>query len=207
MKKILCIFIFTCFYAQAETEKVSTEAAVIESATAASMGTLESTTEAARAIAGVIENTQEKDIPLKFVSEKKEAASDLSLQKFMIGAAVLCLLLGGIYFFVRKYTLKTRKSDLHQMKILSQFHLGPRKSLAIVRVAGESILIGVTDHNISMLKSLSLLDEDIPEDVPQKFDQVIQEIPKTKPEEDEFAFRGIHDLVKNKLKSMKGFPS
>ena len=45
--------------------------------------------------------------------------------------------------------------------------------MAIIRVAGESILIGVTDSHISMIKSLSLIDDEVPSEVPQKFAEVM----------------------------------
>ena len=63
--------------------------------------------------------------------------------------------------FTKWWKKRTEKSmDTNKIRIMTQHFLGPRKSLAIVRVAGESILIGITDQNINMLKSLSLLDED-----------------------------------------------
>ena len=56
-----------------------------------------------------------------------------------------------------------------QIKVLSQHYLGPKKSLVIVRVAGESILVGVTDSNISMIKSLALIDDEVPVETPKNF--------------------------------------
>jgi flagellar protein FliO/FliZ len=62
-----------------------------------------------------------------------------------------------------------------RIKVLTQHHLGPKKSLMIVEVAGESMLIGVTDSNISMLKSLSLIDDEIPEQLPHSFENAIEQ--------------------------------
>ncbi len=145
----------------------------------------------------------ESQIPLKVATEKKDEVSGSSLQKFLLGSVVLSCLLIGIYFLLRKYSIRSQKTDSHQIKMLTQHHLGPRKSLAIIRVAGESILIGVTDHNISMIKSLSLLDEDIPQDTPKKFDQTLFQVEKKSDEE--FTIKGIHEHVRTKLKEMKGF--
>lgn len=110
----------------------------------------------------------ENEIP---VLEPKTAAktTEGSLRDLMLAAA----LLGGfgllVWLGLNKYRIRNVKASQFQMKVLATHHLGPKKSLMVVRVAGESVLIGVTDHNINMLKSLSLLDEDIPEEAPTSF--------------------------------------
>lgn len=84
----------------------------------------------------------------------------------IVAVAGLLIVMAARYWSKRRPGL----SSHNQIKVITQYSLGPKKSLAIVRVAGESILIGITDQNISMLKSLSLLDEDLPEHVPTSFD-------------------------------------
>ena len=69
---------------------------------------------------------------------------------------------GGILIFLahwwrRNYQLTTQNKKI---RILSQFYLGSKKRLMIIRVAGEHLLLGVTDSNISLIKPLSLIDED-----------------------------------------------
>lgn len=87
------------------------------------------------------------------------------------------------------------------------------------------MLIGVTDSNISMIKSLSLIDDEVPADLPQNFSDTLQikddgvtntrAMAKTAPAgasakatsvedlEEEFSFSGIKDSVSKKLKSMR----
>ncbi len=93
------------------------------------------------------------------------------------------------------------------LKILSQHYLGPKKSLAIVRVAGESILIGVTDQNISMIKALSLLDDELPNVLPKNFEDALTEktemMSEAEAAEDDFTFAGLKTTVAQKLKSMR----
>ena len=43
------------------------------------------------------------------------------------------------------------------------------------RVAGESMLVGITDQQINLIKSLSLLDEEIPDKVPLDFEKTLKE--------------------------------
>ncbi len=209
MKKIIFYILFISFYASAEEEAITTSAnepaTIVATPTQTTITATQTTTTVATAsesenvIAAVKDEAQ---IPLKIPSDKKEESSGPSLGKFILGISIFSLLLIGVFVFIKKYTIRNKKSDLHQIKILTQHHMGPRKSLAIIRVAGESILIGVTDHNISMIKSLSLLDEDIPQDTPQKFDQVMFQMDKKT--EEEFTISGIQDHVRHKLKKMKG---
>ena len=92
---------------------------------------------------------------------------------------------------------------------MTQHFLGPRKSLAIIRVAGETMLIGVTDHNISMIKSLSLLDEDEMDniDVSKSFGDVLKtkstETPVAVEDDEDFAFAQIKDKISDKIKGMR----
>ena len=97
-------------------------------------------------------------------------------------------------------------SEIFKFKVLTQHYLGPKKSLAIIRVAGESILIGVTDQNISLIKSLSLLDDDIPEETPAAFQvaeksEDVEEAPTE--ENEEFHMAGINKIVQGRLKGMR----
>jgi flagellar protein FliO/FliZ len=97
-----------------------------------------------------------------------------------------------------------------QIKVLSQHHLGPKKSLAIIHVAGESMLVGITDNNISMIKSLSLIDDEVPADMPNTFGQTMakkanEAQPMIDDLDEEFSFAGVTDTVSKKIKSMRSF--
>ncbi len=114
-------------------------------------------------------NESEKTIALNLEKDKKSNAIDSDSPFKTIAMVLVIALMGaGGFYWIKKNAIQQKTSQM-QIKVLSQFYLGPKKSLAIVRVAGESILIGVTDQNINMIKSLSLLDEDIPEENPKDF--------------------------------------
>lgn len=175
-------------------------------------------TEAQPLAAEVTKAVPESEIPLKL--EKAATAQQTSQSGKLFLTLFLLVGMGGAgVFLARKYAFsnKIHKSNM-QIKILSQHHLGAKKSLAIIRVAGESILIGVTDQNISMIKSLSLIDDEVPAEVTsQSFadtmalgggEQVVQskEITELASEvEDDFSFAGIKSNVSQKLKSMRNF--
>jgi len=154
----------------------------------------------------------EAEIPVHLEATKKSAAEDSPLFKIILAMSTVGVLACGAYFFIKKYTKGIdKKNPANQIKVLTQHYLGPKKSLAIVRVAGESVLIGITEQNISMIKSLSLLDEDIPEETPQSFAPVIQKkqtqasFDEEMESQDDFAISGIKDFVSSKLKNMRSF--
>ena len=87
-------------------------------------------------------------------------------------------------------------------------------------MAGESILVGITDSNISMIKSLSLIDDEVPITTPKTFaDAMMKPAAKSGASalmngntaselndnelEEEFSFAGLKDSVSKKLKSMR----
>ena len=156
-----------------------------------------------------IKTPAETEIPLNLESPKKAAASEGMVGKVIYSLAILALLAGGAFYFLRKYSMPKNAKTQAQIKVLSQHHFGPKKSLALVRVAGESILIGITDQNINLVKSLSLLDEDIPDEMPKTFSKTLNEQVQSEEgsttQEEDFAISGIKDIVHRRLKSMRNF--
>lgn len=151
----------------------------------------------------------EDQIPLKIEIQAKTTDAGTNSAKMLVSFAVVAMMLGAAYYFIRKNGVLNKsgsKSNM-QIKILSQHYLGPKKSLAIVRVAGESILIGVTDQNISMIKALSLLDDELPQVLPKNFEEALTEktemMSDAEAAEDDFTFAGLKTTVTQKLKSMR----
>jgi flagellar protein FliO/FliZ len=111
----------------------------------------------------------------------------------------------GLVHFSKWWQKRHGKAvDTTRIRILTQHHLGPKKSLAIIRVAGETILIGVTDHNINLIKSLSLLeDEDVPnaDSMPQSFAGEMQKSDVA--DEGDSAFAQVRDRISTRIKEMR----
>jgi len=113
---------------------------------------------------------EESKIPL--FEKKVESKSNADSGIMKIALMVIGLLsLGGylIWFLKNKSKMVNGPESLMKIKMITQFHLGPKKSLAVIRIAGESLLLSVTDTQISLIKTLSLLDEDLPEMTPTNF--------------------------------------
>lgn len=172
--------------------------------------------EAVPAVAAAVETPQspavekESDIPLNLEAPKKASEDGSPFFKMLLAFSMMGVVGFGAYFFVRKYSKNNFAINKHnQIKVLTQHFLGPKKSLAIIRVAGESILIGVTEQNINMIKSLSLLDDEVPDMTPAEFSGLVEEEDKTEnrtgieDEDDEFSIRGIKEVVSKRLKGMR----
>lgn len=147
----------------------------------------------------------ESQIPV--LSNQKEAkkASSNPIGRLLITLGVLAVVLGATVFAVKRYSANRNIGPRSNTKIrvLTQHPLGPKKSLAIIQVAGESILVGITDQNISMLKTLSLIDDEVPANVPNRFEVSADEFDS---EDDDFASRDlsrIRDTVSARLKNMR----
>lgn len=164
----------------------------------------------------------ESEIPLHLDKKKSDEAAGGSALRFIFGVAVLGVLLGGAWFLVRRHSKPGPRKNAPQIKVLTQHYLGPKKSLAIIRVAGESILIGVTDHNINLIKPLSLMDDEVPTEAPASFGNVMEtydndpvaahvtgmrgkEIEEDGEEFQMGAIGQIRDAVGRRLKNMRSF--
>lgn len=166
---------------------------------------------------------KESEIELNLDGNKKSSSESSPIFRLLFTVSILGVVGVGAWFFLRKYAVPRAAKTQTQIKVLQQHFLGPKKSLAIVRVAGESILIGITDHNISMIKSLALLDDEVPEEAPQHFGRVMADFSddtaaaatpaptkrksqsKELDADEEFAISGIKDIVSKRLKGMRSF--
>jgi flagellar protein FliO/FliZ len=174
----------------------------------------------------------EDQIPVLANTKEEKKSSGSPWQRILATLGVLVLVFFGLSIGLKRWMTKRNSSNQNtRIRVLTQHHVGPKKSLMIVQVAGESILIGVTDTNISMIKSLALIDDEIPEEMPNNFNRALTGIDEFQDEEmetqpairagrapkaiasrdadvEDFAMRGIseiRDVVSSRLKNMKSF--
>jgi flagellar protein FliO/FliZ len=158
------------------------------------------------------ENLKESEITLNLDKTKKSAEGESSVYRLLFSLVLLGVVGVGAFFYLRKYAIPKAMKSQTQIKILQQHYLGPKKSLAIIRVAGESLLIGITDQNINMIKSLSLIDDEVPEETPQNFAGAMRGFDSTtassgkmttQQDGEDFSFGSIKDIVAKRLKGMR----
>lgn len=155
----------------------------------------------------------ESKIQLALPKIPVEAAtqSEFGARYFMGLSIVAIFLVVGILIARRLNRLSPRKFSPVKMKVLNQLPLGAKKHLAVIDVAGEQILIGVTDHHISMLKNLSLLDEDMAVPGGNSFKEIANGISSNDGldqkfkdyTEDEFTISKAKNLIRDKIKTMR----
>lgn len=163
-----------------------------------------------------ISKKSENEIPVLATKSKAAKSTTGSVSRILATLGILCVVLIGTTIALKRFARSRQGKTQHTaIKILTQHHIGPKKTLAIVQVAGESILIGVTDHSITMLKSLALLDEEVPGQTPSNFDSMmdIEDEPvrnsprrSSEREPEDFTLRGldgIRDSVSKRLRGMK----
>lgn len=237
MKWILAVFFLTCnLMAESALSElpadVQNEIKTTESVSAAApVAAAVPVTEAVKETEPIVDKktAKENEIPLSLETTKKIASNETTYFRVILVIALLGILACGTWVFVRKAKTQNIKRNKNEIKILAQHYLGPKKSMAVVRVAGESILVGITDTQINMIKTLSLMDDELPEVTSQNFrseldtrlaedvvdvqkqaastynrkSQINTKTTQTDEEMDEFSIKGIKDLVSSKLKNMR----
>jgi flagellar biosynthetic protein FliO len=146
----------------------------------------------------------EENIPLDHKVEKNKKSAAISPVNKMVMAIFALILIGGIVLMaVQKMNTKQGHSEIAKnIKVLTQKSLGPKKNLMLIRVAGETILIGVTDHNINHIKTLSLMEDELPQYTEPKFqNQLKEKINQTKISDEK---EEIDGFAVSRLEEVKG---
>ena len=174
-----------------------------------------------------MKNWSESDVLLPVINQATTVEPNSSFGAVAVIALVILFLTALVWLLLKRGNrlIPLKKSPI-QMKVLNHLPLGPKKYLTLVEVAGETLLLGVTDTSVNFIKSLALLDEDV-ETRPQGradqqfaqviVDQMIQTAPNTElPKEaktktqalpqDEFQITRIAEVVKDRIHTMGPLP-
>jgi len=84
-----------------------------------------------------------------------------SIIKMVTGLGIVLSLLFGVLYLAKKFLGKKMglAGQEQKIKVVTSTYLGPKKSIALVEVAGEKIVVGVTATHITMLTKIGR-DED-----------------------------------------------
>lgn len=144
------------------------------------------------------------------VIKDSQDSSQLIWRYYMGLGVVGALALAGFALVKKTRQILPRKAAPYKMKVINHLSLGPKKNLTIIEVAGEHILLGVTDHQVSLIKSLSILEDDLAESGLKNFDQVSQTIDEKNSEdkfkdltEEEFSISAVKSIVQKKMKDLR----
>jgi len=118
-----------------------------------------------------LDSKDESEIPIALKASKKASEDKMKpLHKMVAALGTLILFALVLFYFIHRSGKRAMMSSgARNIKILSQKSIGPKRDLMVIKVAGESVLLGVTDQNINFIKSLSILDDEMPEISPDGF--------------------------------------
>lgn len=159
-----------------------------------------------------------EDQPLVSEKVKAEDATPLNLNKqeshttsvytrVATGLGLFALFAIAAFLGIRRWAQgRPTSRNKARIEVVSQYSLGAKRSLVIVHVAGESLLLGVTENNISLIKNLALIDDEVPEALPNNFGRALREVDSQGELEDDFAagqLKDLRSLVSGKLKGLR----
>lgn len=146
-----------------------------------------STEESAPAPAVTAEQ-KESEIPVQLNASPKAKDNSNLMWRLAASFAVLAFAAGILYYATRRWTRpKDKDAKGARIEMVHQFHMGPRRSVALIRVAGETILLGVTDHNINMIKPVTLIDDELEGLMKKDFNNFL---------EDEFSIEDVRTALR-----------
>lgn len=134
------------------------------------------------------EAPKESDIPVTFAAKPTEASHGNIAWRLIASVALIAVVGGACMFASRRWSKgKDKGGKQARIEILHQLHMGPRKSIALVRVSGETMLVGITDHNINMLKPVTLIDDELEGVLSKDFNNFL---------EDEFSVEDVRSALR-----------
>jgi len=118
----------------------------------------------------------ESKIPAFREKEKVVEASASPWARKILGGGVVLALSLGLLLAAKKMGKKRNAQDSKvRLDVISQKAISPKQNLLVVRVAGEHILIGATDHSINMIKSIFMIDDETEDTLPQDFNNFLED--------------------------------
>lgn len=183
-----------CLNARAESDEAIVAAAeklVAESAEAkAETAATTDATDAKAELKTSQTEVKESEIPVVMSAPKTAKAESNVIWRFLASAVLIAVVGGVLMYAARRWSRQKDKGGKQaRIEVIHQMHLGPRKSLALIRVSGEVMLVGITDHNINMMKSIALIDDELESVVKGDFNGFL---------DDEFAMEDVHTIMSSR---------
>jgi flagellar protein FliO/FliZ len=130
---------------------------------------------------------KESEIPVVMSAKKAEADKGHSIWRMVASLAIVAVTAGvGLFVSKRWARKKDKGGQKARIEMMHQLHLGPRKSIGLIRVAGETMLVGITDQNINMIKAVTLIDDELEHVMGKDFNGFL---------EDEFSIEDVRSAL------------
>lgn len=127
--------------------------------------------------AAISADKAESDIPAFRGKDAEKSASSSPWTRLFLGAGVVMTMAIGALFAAKRFGKRNnvQGSKKIHLDIVSQKAISPKQNLLVVRIAGEHILVGATDHSINMIKTVSLIDDEADNSLPQDFNNFLED--------------------------------
>jgi len=130
---------------------------------------------------------KESEIPVLLEPKKATKSGSNMIWRLVASLGIIAAVAGIMIFASKKWGQKAdRGGKTARIEIMHQHHLGPRRSIALIRVAGETMLLGITDQNVNMLKTITLIDEELEGAMNKDFNGFL---------EDEFSIEDVRNAI------------
>lgn len=147
-----------------------------------------SSTPAAAGAETSISEKKESEIPIVIKPKKEASESSNVIFRLLASVGLIFITAGALIYAAKRWGKpKDKGGNKARIEMLHQFHLGPKRSIALIRVSGEAILVGITDQNINMLKTVALIDDELEGAMKADFNNFL---------EDEFAVEDVRHAIK-----------
>ena len=91
--------------------------------------------------------------------------SGLDMLRFAGSVAIVLLLLGAMLWILRRMkSVQQAQGGARRLQLLETISLGPRQKIALLRVGGQQVLVGITASQFTALGTWP--DSDLPVELP-----------------------------------------
>jgi flagellar protein FliO/FliZ len=81
-----------------------------------------------------------------------ESSSSGGIARMIVGLAIVLLVIYGVYWLLKSYRKAKSTSSDGRIEVVATTALGPNRSVHLLRVGDEFLLVGSADHGITRLR-------------------------------------------------------
>ena len=132
----------------------------------------------------------ETDLPVFLDTKKAASPTSSTAMRLGLSLALIAVVAGALVFAGKRWPKKANQGgNKTRIDILHQLHLGPKRGLTLIRVAGEVMLIGMTDQSVNLIKTVTLIDDELEGLATQDFNNFL---------EDEFSVEDVRSVIRTR---------
>ena len=132
----------------------------------------------------------EAEQPVFLEGKKPVVPAGSTAARLGLSLALIVAIAGALGFAGKRWPRKgSVGGEKTRIDILHQLHVGPKRNLSLIRVAGEVMLIGMTEQNINLIKTVTLIDGELETLAAQDFNNFL---------EDDFSVEDVRTVTRSR---------